>query len=207
MWTLSPLGWLAAVVLSLALGLVVFFGIHPFLAVTERAPSASILVVEGWVPDYALVEGWKEFERGHYRRLLVTGVRGREGAGMDDNDTYAGWGAERMQKLVGQHKEIVAVPAFEAPRDRTYTSAVALGAWLARQHDPAKALNVVTMTAHARRSRLMFEKALGPHIDVGVIAITNRDYDPSRWWRYSEGVKEVLSEGAAYVYARLFFYP
>jgi hypothetical protein len=40
-----------------------------------------------------------------------------------------------------------------------------------------------------------------------VIAVEDREYDPARWWRYSEGVKEVISEGAGYLYARFFFYP
>jgi hypothetical protein len=60
---------------------------------------------------------------------------------------------------------------------------------------------------HARRSRLLFQKAFGPGIEVGVIAIRDREYNPRVWWRYSEGVKEVLSEGAAYLYARFLFYP
>ena len=42
---------------------------------------------------------------------------------------------------------------------------------------------------------------------VGIIAVPNPDYDSKHWWRYSEGVKDVISEGAAYVYARFFFWP
>ena len=42
---------------------------------------------------------------------------------------------------------------------------------------------------------------------VGIIAVPNPDYDSSRWWRYSEGVKEVVSESVAYLYARFLFHP
>ena len=42
---------------------------------------------------------------------------------------------------------------------------------------------------------------------MGVIAIENREYSPGHWWTYSEGVKEVVSEGVGYLYARFFFRP
>ena len=31
-------------------------------------------------------------------------------------------------------------------------------------------------------------------MSVGIIAVPSPDYDPHRWWRYSEGVKDVVSE-------------
>ena len=40
-----------------------------------------------------------------------------------------------------------------------------------------------------------------------MIAVESEEYEQTRWWRYSEGVKEVISEGAAYLYVRLFFHP
>jgi hypothetical protein len=66
---------------------------------------------------------------------------------------------------------------------------------------------VLTEDVHARRSQLLFAKALGPEISVGIIAVPNPDYDARRWWRYSEGVKDVISETAAYLYTKLLFYP
>lgn len=206
-WTLSWRGWFLALALAAVSGVTIFFSIHPFLSVTNQNASADILVVEGWIPDYALEESWEEFKQGHYRLLLVTGSRGREGPGNDLNDTYAGWGAERLQKIVGQHKEIIPVPGFEAQRDRTYASAVALGAWLKQNRQKTRDINVFTIDAHARRTRLVFEKALGPGMHVGVLAVADRDYDPKRWWHSSEGVREVVGESIAYLYVRLFFYP
>jgi hypothetical protein len=41
----------------------------------------------------------------------------------------------------------------------------------------------------------------------GIIAVPNPDYDAPHWWRYSEGVEDVVKEGVAYLYARLFFFP
>ena len=47
--------------------------------------------------------------------------------------------------------------------------------------------------------------AFGEEVKVGVISVANPDYDPAQWWRYSEGVRQVLSESVAYVYAKVFF--
>ena len=35
----------------------------------------------------------------------------------------------------------------------------------------------------------------------------NPDYDQRHWWRYSQGVKDVLTEGVAYIYAKFLFWP
>jgi len=67
-------------------------------------------------------------------------------------------------------------------------------------------INVVTEDAHARRTRLLFQKALGNDVRVGIISIPNPDYDAKHWWRYSEGVREVIGEGIAYTYAKVFSY-
>jgi len=69
-----------------------------------------------------------------------------------------------------------------------------------------RSFDVVTQDAHARRTRLLFQKAFGNGVSVGIISIPNPDYDAKRWWRYSEGVREVIGEGIAYIYARFFFY-
>jgi uncharacterized SAM-binding protein YcdF (DUF218 family) len=91
-------------------------------------------------------------------------------------------------------------------RDRTYSSAVALRNWFREHNVPVRRINVVTEDLHARRTRLLFEKALGD-VEVGVIAVPNPDYDSTHWWRYSQGVKDVFAEAIGYLYAKLFFYP
>jgi len=99
------------------------------------------------------------------------------------------------------------VPSRVIGRDRTYSSAVALREWL-REHDlQVRSINIMTENAHARRTRLLFRKALGSNVAVGIIAVPNPDYDARRWWRYSEGVREVIGEGVAYIYAKVFFHP
>ena len=69
-----------------------------------------------------------------------------------------------------------------------------------------RSFNILTEDTHARRTHLLFEKAFGDDVKVGIIAVRSPDYDARRWWCYSEGVKDVSSEALAYLYARLFFF-
>lgn len=206
-WGLSGRGWL--VFLSLGAGLfgLILFGIHPFLAISQRTDT-DVLVVEGWVHEYALRAAVDEFNAGSYRRVFTTGgpVTGL-GRYVNDWQTSASVGADGL-KRVGLPAEVLQmVPTREMNRDRTFASALALRNWLRDQGVTVRSVNVLTEDAHARRTRLLFQKAFGDQVAVGVIAAVNPDYDAKRWWRYSEGVREVFSEIVAYVYARLFFYP
>jgi len=49
--------------------------------------------------------------------------------------------------------------------------------------------------------------ALGDDVKVGVISIPDTRFDPSAWWKTSEGARSVLTESIGYVYARVFFSP
>jgi len=199
-------GWLLLGLSTVALLVLVFRGIHPFLAMTDPVPG-GVLVVEGWVPDYMLEAAIAEFKRTHYDRLFVTGVPLQHGAPLSEYQNYANLGAATLVKLGLSTNRVQAVPAPAARRDRTYHTAVALKHWW-RDHDLAPTrVNLITGGPHARRSRLMFQKALGRGVTVGVIAIPANDYDEQRWWRYSQGVRIIIGETLAYTYARLFFYP
>src|SRR2546429_3416842 len=71
-WGLSWRGWLivfAGVLLAFSLFL---FRIYPFLAVTHRVDT-NVLVVEGWIHEYAIRAALKEFQSNHYQRVFTTG--------------------------------------------------------------------------------------------------------------------------------------
>ena len=199
-------GWLT-LLLSLAVLLaVVVRRIHPFLAVTASVPG-GVLVVEGWTPDYVLEEAAAEFNRSHYEKIFVTGIPIEHGAPLSEYKTYADLGAAVLLKLGLTTNAVQAVPTPPVPRDRTYTSALALKSWLRAHAMSPASVNVLTVGPHARRSRLMFEKALGKGVTVGIIALPGREYDPKHWWRSSPGVRDVSGEAMAYAYARFLFHP
>ena len=67
-------------------------------------------------------------------------------------------------------------------------------------------IDVISFGAHARRSWILFEKVFSS-VNVGIVAISPNEYDTSRWWLSSAGVRNVISESIAYLYARFIFSP
>ena len=206
-WGLSWLGRGTVALVLLTAGYLLVRNAYPFLAITNRADT-NILVIEGWIHPFAIRVGVHEFKTGGYQRIFTTGgpVMG-SGSYTSDSNTSASVGASGVQAAGVPSHRIQMVPSRVNDRDRTYSSAVALRHWL-RDHDvQIRGVNVVTENTHARRSRFLFQKAFGDNVTVGIIAARNPDYDPRYWWRCSEGVRDVIDESVAYIYAKFFFYP
>jgi hypothetical protein len=206
-WSLSWRGRLILAFLLLLVGALLLKGVYPFLATTHRV-DADVLVVEGWVNEYAIRVAVEEFRNNSYQRVFATGgpVEGHGGY-INDYYTSASVGADLLKRSGLPNESVQMVPSRVMDRDRTYGSAVALRNWFREHNMLVGGMNVVTEDVHARRTRLLFEEAFGHDVAVGVIAVANPDYDASHWWRYSDGVKGVSSETIAYVYAKFLFYP
>jgi uncharacterized SAM-binding protein YcdF (DUF218 family) len=206
-WGLSWKGWLLFFLVVVGLAAAAFYSVYPFLAVTQRA-NTDTLVVEGWIPEYAIRVAVHEFRAGHYQQVFSTGgpVEGMGGY-TNDYNTAASVGAELLKRNGVPTESLQMVPSRVMDRNRTYSSAVALRNWFRDHNLVVRGINVVTEDVHARRTRLLFQEALGSGTHVGVIAVPNSDYNVRHWWRYSEGVKEVVSESVAYLYAKFFFWP
>ena len=206
-WSLSWRGRLILASALLLVGALIFKGVYPFLATTHRV-DAEVLVVEGWIHEYAIRAALKEFQSNHYARIFTTGgpVEGTGGY-INDYCTSASVGADLLKKWGLPDERLQMVPSRVMDRDRTYGSAVALRNWFLDHNMAVSGIDVVTEDVHARRTRLLFQKAFGKDVQVGIIGVANVDYPANRWWHYSQGVKNVGSEFAAYLYARLLFFP
>jgi uncharacterized SAM-binding protein YcdF (DUF218 family) len=206
-WGLSWRGWLVLLAVTCVIATLFVLWIHPFLCVTRRTDT-NILVVEGWIEAYAIRGGAAEFNTGSYERLFTTGgpIVG-DGGYSTDNRTSAGVGAEELKRAGVPAHFVQVVASHEIGRDRTYQSAVALRNWFHQHNLSVHSFNLVTADCHGRRSRLLYQMAFGDDVQIGIVSISNTDYDPTRWWRYSEGVREILSESVSYLYARLIFHP
>jgi hypothetical protein len=119
--------------------------------------------------------------------------------------TYSALGAAVANSLGVPDTVVEAVPTPDVQRDRTYASALAARDWLKARGDLPESINVVTVGAHARRTRLLYRKAFGEGCEIGIIMVDNVDYDAGRWWAYSQGVRTIIGETAAYLYARFLF--
>ncbi len=179
-----------------------FRTVHPFLARTDRI-EARYLVVEGWIPDYALEAAAREFRQGAYSLVLTTGGPLDYGSFLSPYASYADCAAAGLRRMGLSSNVVVSVPTTVRHRNRTYSSALALRAYGEAHGIRFGSINLVSLGAHARRSRLCFRRALGPSVGVGILSIPNRDYDPDHWWRFSEGVKTVGGELLGIAYAGL----
>ncbi len=194
------------VVLALvALALLGFVrGIHPFLAIHDSQPG-GFLVVEGWAPDYVFDVVTNEFATHHYAKIYVTGNPIDKGAPLMEYKTAAELGAATLAKMGLDTNCFEAVPAPFVARDRTYTSALTLKKKLAAEGKLPAKLNVITLDAHSRRTRLLVQQVFGADATIGILAIPCRDYDEAHWWRSSPGVRTVMGELLAFGYARFVF--
>ena len=181
-------------------------GVYPFLAVNDPVPE-GVLVVEGWGPDYAMEAARAEFSRHHYERLFVTGGPIEKGAAFSEFKTTAELSAATLIHLGMDSNVVQAVPTPDVRQDRTFASAVALKRSLLRRGALPAKINVMSLGVQSRRTRLLFEKALGRETKVGIVAVESRTYDPKHWWQTSQGFRVVSDEVVAYLYARLVFRP
>lgn len=201
-WTLTLHGWALIFLCVINFMLFTVNNIQPFLAV--NAPiKADILVVEGWLPDYAIKKAVTEFKTDSYRQIVTTGIPLDRGYYLTKYKSFAELAAATLMALGLEKQQIVAIPAPDLFQNRTYASAVALRDWLSLSNSKVKSINLFTFDVHACRNWLIFEQVLAPNIQVGVIAAQSLEYDSKSWWSSSEGIRSVFSEAIAYLYARL----
>jgi hypothetical protein len=189
-----------------ALAVAVVRGAYVFLSVEDPAPG-GILVAEGWAPDYVLAEVVAEFRRNHYDAIFVTGIPLEQGTPLSEYKTFAELGAAVLIRLGADPRIVHAIPSPPVTQDRTYASALALRAGIRERGLAMDKVNIFSLGAHSRRTRMLYEKAFGPSTRVGVVAVRHRDFEPDRWWRTSQGFRIITAEFIAYFYARCLFHP
>lgn len=199
-WALTAQGWLVVITFAATLIFFTITHIHPFLSITSPI-KADLLVVEGWLPDYAIKQALTEFETGSYNKIVTTGGPLPTGYYLAEYKTFAELSAATLKALGLEKEKLIAVTAPEVIKDRTYASAVTFRQWLSSSNLKVKSINLYTFDVHTRRSWLIFKKVLAPKIKIGVIAAKTRDYQPNNWWSSSAGVRSVICEVIAYIYA------
>lgn len=199
-------GWVVILLAAAAMLLSAAQIVHPFLAVNEPL-RGGFLVVEGWVPDPVLEEAVKEYESHPYIGFFVTGGPLEKGMPFSQFGTYAELSASCVRAISQGRVEAQAVSASGVAQDRTYASALALRTWGREHGKVASRINVVSVGAHSRRTRLLYQKAFGGAAEIGIISGQESGFDPAQWWRSSAGVRSVVDEVIAYLYARCLFWP
>jgi hypothetical protein len=62
-------------------------------------------------------------------------------------------------------------------------------------------MTLASESPHLRRSALLFRRAFGGSVQIGTLPLPPIDYGPDDWFRCSAGVRSLLSESIAYLYA------
>lgn len=182
----------------------IFFSIHPFFACNYPLPSDAI-IIEGWLPDYCFKKAADIFySQPAIKKIFITGGPLEKGSYLAEYQSYAELGKASLLKLSLPDSQLIAVPACYSSVNRTYASALAFKEWIDSSGCRISRFTLLSESTHTRRSLLLFRRALGKKYSIGSIAIVSKNYQPRFWWRSSNGVRAVLDETVAYLYALLF---
>ncbi len=192
---MARIKWWGAGCASALLVLSVMFALfaHPFLAITEPV-RADTLVIEGWVPPYVVDGAAREFGRGNYDLIFVSGMASGGGLPPDTADAMRILAASGIDPA-----KIVAAPAPLTGWNRTSSMARAVRDRMFAQPARPRGVNVVTLGPHARQTRLAYSRMMGPEIPVGVISIPKDDYNADRWWASSAGIRKTTKDFAGWL--------
>jgi|SRR5208282_3270175 len=177
-----------------------------FLAVS-RPLGQDVLVVEAWIPKESLAQVPSVLRSGRYRYLVVVGYP----AQASDKNSLADVAGTELEKLgcdpstmvkirvpfqstfrsyvipIGAPPSFGVAFRFQLTR-RTYASALAVGEWLQSSRIPAHGVDVLTASLHARKSWILFQRAIGDKYRVGIIAAPVMDYNPRYWLLSKRGI-------------------
>ena len=203
---LTWLGWLLMIILIAGTFFAFLASLYPFLA-PDKAPHEGVMIVEGWIHDFALDEAVIMYRAGNYTKIVCTGTPIETGSYIQQFKSYPEMPAARLRKMGIPDDQIVVTVADGKKNDRTYQAAVALREGIMAYNIGETNLHLVTVGPHGRRSRMLFYKALGKDYRIGVTCLDESSYDAQNWYQCSEGVRSVISESIAYTYAKFFFHP
>ena len=203
-WVPTFRGMLLLGAMALAAGILILRFAASFLAVNKPV-AAKVLIVESWLPDYAMQAAAEEFKRGGYEYIITSGRVLNDPWLSAHYSTAAEFAAANIALMGVATNRLVAVPPPPVGRDRTYNSAKAVHKWLAQNDQSVTTVNIYSLGPHARRTRLLFQKGMGSGFQVGIIAAEPVSYDVGHWWRNMQGFDTVIGESLAYCYAKFIF--
>ncbi len=170
--------------------------------------GARTLVVEGWLTEAELDQALATARGGRYERILTTGGPIGAWAGVRHWTTFAARAADYLATHAATgDPPVFAVPAPQSTKDRTFLSAAMVGDWARRTGTALPAVDLYSAGVHARRTRMLYRMALGPGVEVGVLAARPQEYDAGHWWRSSAGAKTVIGEALSLAWTVCCFWP
>lgn len=204
-WRPTLIGWLLILIGFVFVLRIAMVGAYYYLAVNNPVQSKT-MIIEGWVPTYALKKAVSIYNEQNYDRLIVTGIPivNFEFISPYRNTAEATILALRFYGITDTiYLANIPTNVFV---DRTFHTAVAAKK-LFDDNDWPHNFNIYSVGVHSRRSRYLFKKAFGKDYDIGIIAPRDRTFLPNSWWKSSKGLRQVSNELMATLFVQLFFYP
>ena len=199
-------GWLVLLLMLMLLYRIWLGNVCSWLSLSHPV-EAKTLVVEGWIEDYALKNAVDFYEKNGYKHLIVTGLPITQWQDyVAFKNTAEGAGAvirgDGFKDSIYQ-----AVIPRTVTINRTYNTAVATRILFEKHPGWRKTFNIYSVGVHSRRTHLLFERAFGDAYIIGIIADTDKTFDPEHWWKSSKGFRNVSNEFVAFNYVWAFFHP
>jgi len=181
-------------------------GIYSFLFL-NKSVNTKTMVLEGWVPTYALQDAINYFNDNNYENFIVTGIPITQYEYASEFN-YTSQATILALKHFGFSDTIyeAAIPT-NIYKDRTYSTAIIANEIFNKHPEWEKSFNVYSMGVHSKRSLVLFKKAFPDSFKIGMIAHSDRAFIGEEWWKSSVGFRNVSNELLALTYSRLFFYP
>jgi hypothetical protein len=101
--------------------------------------------------------------------------------------------------------KVISLPTPFVKWYRTFTSAVVVAEWLKNNHIPVKGVNICSEGNHARRTWLLYRRALQDSVCTGIISIPEPEYYKRNKMNLKFGVLNVWREFIAYLFMRYMF--
>ncbi len=195
------LSWFSLLLLFLAFFLLFWItrnSLYDFLSPIQPIATKT-LVIEGWLDDFAIEEAYILFLKNDYDYLITTGGPLEIGYLATHFITSAELAKATLIELGMDSTKIICVPRTHVLENRTFHSALALKDWIENNNSKIESFNLVSLGAHSKRSKLLFEKAL-PDKEIGIIALRDQRFDPEKWWKSGKGARTVITETIGYFY-------
>lgn len=206
-WGLTVYGKTLLLLIFVVLIIAVVRGIVPFLS-AEKTIDAKIMVVEGYVPDYAYPGLIQLFYEKDYELIVTSGTSFDQGHYIAGVKTAADLIRNSLINLGFDSTKVVAVPVPpHIYKDRTWHSALYSFKYIRENYPNVKQANIVSTGVHSRRSKYLFDMVFEPEIELGNIVIDQPSVPKRGWYKSSRGFKTVLNETISFLYAKLFFWP
>ena len=205
-WMPTLFGWLVLLLTCVAASFLLASNLYSFLALNEPV-GARVLVIEGWLAPDELDQAIEAFRKGKYERIVTTGGPVSGWPGISQDTSYANLAADYLEHHGVAPDLVAAVPAPKSAQERTFLSAVMFRESVQRFGIKLDSVDIFSSGLHARRSRLLYQMALGPKVQVGVLAGRPDGYDPDAWWKTSKGVEQMIFQSFGFAWVKCCFWP